>query len=243
MSRFRFDRERGWWGLRHLVTGRCELGLAVLAAGLLFVGVAGQAWGIAARGSSASCKNPTAQPLDPGPVTSSFSGVAATYGCRAWAVGTTREAPSNSHRVLERQEMGSPAEHEFRSTSRGGHDLSDQSLGGRLLQQRRYEQTLVERWNGKAWKVQPSSNPGGSSNLSQLSGVAATSSRNAWAVGYYFNGSALQTLIEHWNGKAWKTQPSPNPSVYGDILDGVPQHPPPTRGPSVPITPALREGG
>ena len=58
-------------------------------------------------------------------------------------------------------------------------------------------------WAGAAragttgWKVQPSPNPGGSSNLL---GVAATSRTNAWAVGNH---------IEHWNGKAWKAQKSP----------------------------------
>ena len=67
-------------------------------------------------------------------------------------------------------------------------------------------QTLVEHWNGKAWKVQPSLNPGGSTpptlrhQLNQLYGVAATSPTNAWAVGDYYNGTSNQTLIEHWNG-------------------------------------------
>ena len=84
-------------------------------------------------------------------------------------------------------------------------------------------QTLILRWNGTAWKVERSSDPGGSTNDSELSGVAATSSHNAWAVGYYYNGTADQTMIEHWNGKAWKVQPSPNPggSAHSNDLSGV----------------------
>ncbi|MGN6167796.1 MAG: hypothetical protein ACTHQQ_06445 [Solirubrobacteraceae bacterium] len=84
------------------------------------------------------------------------------------------------------------------------------------------QQTLVEHWNGKAWKVVPSPNPLGSGN-NVLSGVAAISATNAWAVGYYFNGNALQTLVEHWNGKAWKVVPSPNPGGSGkdNVLSGV----------------------
>ena len=70
-------------------------------------------------------------------------------------------------------------------------------------------QTIIEHWNGKGWKVQPSPNPGGSGNTSVLSGVAATSSTNAWAVGSY-DGLADPPLIEQWNGKAWKIQPSSN---------------------------------
>jgi hypothetical protein len=71
--------------------------------------------------------------------------------------------------------------------------------------------TLIEHWNGQRWAVQPS--PNGSSQRNDLTGVAATSASNAWAVGYYFSGSELQTLIEHWNGRRWAVQPSPNPGT------------------------------
>jgi hypothetical protein len=36
-----------------------------------------------------------------------------------------------------------------------------------------------------------------------LSGVAATSARSAWAVGYA--GGGQQALIVHWNGVSWST--------------------------------------
>jgi hypothetical protein len=41
----------------------------------------------------------------------------------------------------------------------------------------------------------------------RVNGVAATSTRNAWAVGS--NGLG-KTLIMHWNGSAWTQVPSPN---------------------------------
>jgi hypothetical protein len=83
--------------------------------------------------------------------------------------------------------------------------------------------TLIEHWNGTAWKQVTSPNPGGSSNSNILYGVAATSSTNAWAVGYFSNGTAYQTLIEHWNGTAWKQVTSPNPggSSHSNVLNGV----------------------
>jgi hypothetical protein len=83
--------------------------------------------------------------------------------------------------------------------------------------------TLVEHWNGKAWQVRTSPNAGGSSHLSQLYGVAMTSGTNAWAVGNYDNGTAEQTLIEHWNGNAWRLQKSLNPAGSKAInyLSGV----------------------
>jgi hypothetical protein len=86
-----------------------------------------------------------------------------------------------------------------------------------------FSQTLILHWSGKAWRVQPSPNPGGSSDENQLSGVAATSPANAWAVGSYNNGTVSRTLIEHWNGRAWKVQRSPNPggSANDNQLSGV----------------------
>ena len=74
-------------------------------------------------------------------------------------------------------------------------------------------QTLVEHWNGKAWTMQDSPNPGGLTGDNYLLSVTGVSASDAWAVGYYDNGSSQQTLIEHWNGTAWKVQSSP-------VLDG-----------------------
>lgn len=81
---------------------------------------------------------------------------------------------------------------------------------------------LIVHWNGSSWKQQSSPNPGSAFNT--LNGVAATSSANAWAVGYYNNGASTpdQTLILHWNGAAWKQVPSPNPAAKdNNVLSGV----------------------
>ena len=85
---------------------------------------------------------------------------------------------------------------------------------------------LIEHWNGQAWKLMPSPTPGGASPDIVLRAVAATSSGDAWAAGDYLPGGTNGdlTLIEHWNGKAWKVQPSPNgvqPSPNGNYLWGV----------------------
>ncbi len=56
-----------------------------------------------------------------------------------------------------------------------------------------YSQTLTEHWNGTGWKVVPSPNPGTLSN--QLQGVAAISTSDVWAVGYYDQ----NTLIEQYS--------------------------------------------
>src|SRR5215469_4323942 len=71
--------------------------------------------------------------------------------------------------------------------------------------------TLILHWNGTAWKRVRSPNPASGGTLF---GVAVTSASNAWAVG--FTGvpgiSRPKTVIERWNGIAWKRVPSPNPT-------------------------------
>jgi hypothetical protein len=73
--------------------------------------------------------------------------------------------------------------------------------------------TLIEHWNGKNWKQVPSPSPYRPHGDNELAGVAATSSRNAWAVGSgeARPASAPRTLIEHWDGTAWRRTPSPTP--------------------------------
>ena len=72
------------------------------------------------------------------------------------------------------------------------------------------ELTLIEHWNGRAWTQVPSPDPGGPSMSSRFFGVAAASSKSAWAVGSYFDGTAPQSLVAHWNGTAWTQVSSPN---------------------------------
>ena len=86
--------------------------------------------------------------------------------------------------------------------------------------------SLIERWNGTAWTIVPSPGPAhGVGSDPALEAVAATSSSSAWAVGFYGDGidGLEQTLIYHWNGRAWKQVRSPDPGgrKAEDMLDGV----------------------
>ena len=64
--------------------------------------------------------------------------------------------------------------------------------------------TLIEHRTGTGWAKVTSPNP--STRGDQLLGVAALTSIDAWAVGYYATGSGHRTLIEHWNGTAWSVK-------------------------------------
>lgn len=74
---------------------------------------------------------------------------------------------------------------------------------------------------GVAWRVAPSPNTNGNFNI--LTGVAAVSASDVWAVGqaYVGNPAIYQTLIEHWNGSQWSIVPSPSPGSIGNRLNGV----------------------
>ena len=81
-------------------------------------------------------------------------------------------------------------------------------------------QTLIEHWNGKKWKIVSSPNTKQVANY--LYGVKAITANNIWAVGSAANndGSAAQSLIEHWNGTQWSIVSSPNVMAL-NILNGV----------------------
>jgi hypothetical protein len=62
---------------------------------------------------------------------------------------------------------------------------------------------LILHWNGRRWQqVKKPSLPAGSG----LIGIAATSVRNAWAVGGAGGslGAKAKALVLHWNGKRWQ---------------------------------------
>jgi hypothetical protein len=85
---------------------------------------------------------------------------------------------------------------------------------------------LIDHWNGSRWFYVP----GPPKNRYSLSGVVALSATNVWAVGETgvttATGGGLRTLTIHWNGKAWKRVPSPNPTSassanFSDTLAAV----------------------
>jgi hypothetical protein len=80
-------------------------------------------------------------------------------------------------------------------------------------------QTYVEHWGGSSWSQVSSPNTS-STQYNVLNAVTCTSASQCWAVGFYDNGSADQTLIERWNGTAWSIVSSPNGSS-NDSLSAV----------------------
>jgi hypothetical protein len=81
-------------------------------------------------------------------------------------------------------------------------------------------QTLIEQWNGVAWVVQASPNPGSTGN--QLNAVAVVYYADAWAVGYFTDENFIaHTLIERWDGTSWSVVPSLDHGSNGSYLQSV----------------------
>jgi hypothetical protein len=85
------------------------------------------------------------------------------------------------------------------------------------------EQDLIVRWTGSEWLQVPSPNPAPLTQLNLLTGVAAISSGEAWAVGEYglVTGVDTKTLIARWSGGTWTQVPSPSPGSEENSLNGV----------------------
>jgi hypothetical protein len=80
--------------------------------------------------------------------------------------------------------------------------------------------TLVERWQGRAWRTVPS--PDRPAGGSFLNAVAALSAADAWAVGLSRSpGGPARTLVLHWNGRRWAITASPNAGPGDNSLVSV----------------------
>lgn len=76
--------------------------------------------------------------------------------------------------------------------------------------------TLAERWNGSAWSIEKTVNPGGNSPGNDfLYAVRCPSATSCTAAGEYgddADGSPGLPLIETWNGSTWSQATVPDPS-------------------------------
>jgi hypothetical protein len=75
---------------------------------------------------------------------------------------------------------------------------------------------LALHWNGRAWSMVKTPEPG---FFPVLSAVTALARSDAWAVGDTTVGGIDDPLIEHWNGTAWQVSKLPS-SIHG-ALSGV----------------------
>ena len=144
-----------------------------------------------------------AQVSSPNPGTrNDLTAVGATSAKNAWAVGYTDNGGGSSTLVLHWNgtKWTHPASPNGPGTDSFLSDVVATSAGnalavGGFTSGGSGQQTLVLRWNGSAWQRVASPNPGPSGNA--LFGVAASSARNAWAVGNFRAGLLGLALAVH----------------------------------------------
>lgn len=154
-----------------------------------------------------------------------FFGVSATSTSDAWAVGGTNWF-NPSQTLAEHwdgtswSQVATPAEPSafFRAVAATSttNAWAVGLIGPGPGVQSSATEPLIERWNGSTWSVQPISVP---ADGGALQAVTATSSTDAWAVGW--SGNSQATLIYHWDGSTWTRVSSPNQAGTYNILSGV----------------------
>jgi hypothetical protein len=83
------------------------------------------------------------------------------------------------------------------------------------------DSTLTMHWDGGSWAVVPS--PNGPNPSNELADLVAAGPNRVWAVGTSYDDLLVQyrTLVERWDGSAWKLVNSPNPDPEYSDLEGV----------------------
>jgi hypothetical protein len=175
--------------------------------------LAGSAVSGPARASAASSRLPSAPSYRTG--VGGLNGVAFTSARNGWAVG------SGSRGTLILHWNGSRwADSPIPRTARSGWlyavtaTSADDAWAVGCLYENGWDKTLILHWNGRRW-LQVRTLYATNGGVVSLQGVAATSARNVWVVGYTGDSySGDQSYLLHWNGKRWSQA-----SVY--IQNGV----------------------
>jgi hypothetical protein len=154
--------------------------------------------------------------------------VAAIATNDVWAVGPTGNPVFSANRLTEHWDgsrwtiVSSPNDTGQSSLYTGVAAVSSKdvwAVGNYYPQRGANVFILSDSWNGARWVPVPS--PRTRFDMIYMSGVAAASARDAWAVGTdYTNCSPFCTFAEHWNGNRWSIA-SPQNNYYESSLGGV----------------------
>ena len=141
----------------------------------------------------------------------------AASGAAIGSPGRPEVAPNTTVKATENTE-----ENFLNSVSCAGADfcMAAASFGGGVIVQG----SLAEQWNGSAWSIQDTPNPGfkGSQGhtADSFGDVSCTSPTSCIAVGSASGAGSSTTLAESWDGSTWSIQTTPTPDGGGG-LNGV----------------------
>lgn len=160
------------------------------------------------------------EPLPPGVDLGVLNGITALPGGDMWAVGSYSDTPGNPAKPLTlrwhagawERVLADVTPGELRSVS--GTSSSDVWAVGN-----RGQETITLHWDGNAWQLVKSPNPGSAGNT--LSGVSAASKDDVWAVGAMSDDAGDATLSIHWDGRRWTAAPGLNAGPHASTLSGT----------------------
>ena len=144
--------------------------------------------------------------------------VDASSGSNVWAVGFFEARSGHALRTLVLRWNGSAWK---RVQSPNPGHMQENVLNGVAVLSRRdvwavgyrtsagNRQAFILHWDGSDWTRFPIPDPPGSRGGPTLTAVSASSSSNAWAVGFYYDGTAQRPLDLHWDGGEWSPDSGP----------------------------------
>jgi len=201
----------------------CTSGSSCLAVGTTFNG-AGSPAGLFSEQWDGASWHLTAAPMPAGSANSFFAGVACTSPSSCTAVGARTDSAGNPIGTLAEQWNGSSWSIQSTPNPAPGGVLAGVSCtsavactaAGNLNQTAHAgTTTLVERWNGTNWAIQPT--PRLSAGQGSFFNGVACQAGACTAVGLYLTNSGPLTLAERWTGARWLIQATPNPGAAFDL--------------------------
>jgi hypothetical protein len=200
----------------------------VLAAPLLLASLLTGLGPAAASALAATCHpGPVTQPLSPADQVNRLNGVAVLSACNVWVVGYTRDSVRGERTLIEHWDGTSwtvvssphPSTGSMLNSVRAISPTSIWAVGelNRSKSPGSTRKTLILHYDGTKWTTVRSPSPGRDNELDEVRWVSA---KDAWVVGFAFDGTADKTLILRWNGSRWRRVTSPNPAA-DDELFGV----------------------
>jgi hypothetical protein len=206
-----------------LVGVSCTSGSACMAAGTAF-NSSGSPMGLFSERWDGTRWHLQTAPMPTGSAGSFFAGVACTSPSACIAVGARTDSSGNPVGTLAERWNGTRWSIQLTPNPPPGGVLAAVSCrsmtactaaGNLNGTASAGTTTLVERWNGSAWAVQPTPKLSAGQG-SFFNGVACKASA-CTAVGLYLTPAGPLTLAERWTGTGWRIQATPTPSQAYDI--------------------------
>jgi hypothetical protein len=207
------------------ISANVERGQMRIARSIVVIAVAvGTLWVVPTVSSTRSCASWTS-PIFPPTVgaDNAPADVAATSACDAWAVGRYDDGGTGRTLILhwdgnDWSVVPSPNRGTGHNSLSGVAAISPTdawAVGS--WRSSADDRTLILHWDGVEWKAVKSPNAV-TDSFNNLYEIAATSSRNAWAVGEYDDDGDYGALILRWNGTAWKVQSGPKVNGNAELF-------------------------